>query len=264
MEPDLGALPRVVEPDADGLLRRIAPRIDDGMLREMAAADYDRDTDAHLAHLQSFRSTGQSPSPIAFEPKEVLELIRWSEPDVEDWYPGGSKARGHWMRVFACACLLKMGQETANIGTLEGQNQTVVQFIESIEALNAGLETDAAALLAWCISQLYPVRHAHLDELPFFGVGLLMLCLQADPRPGSESLISLCEWIAQCEALAARQDVTGGGGGRWLLSITTANIHYGKWEKFGARLSAMATTEGSASLKSWLALFGQLLQEPGR
>lgn len=260
MMPDIGAPPRVVEPDAYALLRRVAPRIDDTMLREIAEADYDRDTEAHLAHLRVFRSTGESPSPIAFEPKEVLELIRWSEPEVEDWYPGGSRARGHWMRVFACACLLKMGQETANIGTLDGQNQTLIQFLESIEALDAGLENDAAALLMWGMCQLYPQRAQHYDDLAFFGVGLLALSLSARPRAETAALIALCDWIAQCEQLAAEQAYATSNRGRWLLSVTTSNIHHAKWEQLGRRLVSLARGEPSSELKGWLDLFGALLQ----
>ena len=40
--------------------------------------------------------------------REVLELIRWSEPDDPDWSPGGQGPRGHWMRLFACTVRVRL------------------------------------------------------------------------------------------------------------------------------------------------------------
>ena len=97
----------VFQPQADQLLRQVSRLIDDGMLEEIAAADYGYDVEKHLAHLQLIRDEGSFAVPMRWEPREILELIRWSEPEDPKWKPGAFGERGHWMRAFACTSLLR-------------------------------------------------------------------------------------------------------------------------------------------------------------
>src|SRR5260221_13417688 len=78
-------------------------QIDDGMLAEIAAADYGIDADRHLASLRPIRDTGVVPQFIGWHPAEVLELIRWSDPENPEHKPGSTGRRGHQMRAFSCA-----------------------------------------------------------------------------------------------------------------------------------------------------------------
>ena len=47
------------------------------------------------------------PNPLRWEPREVLELTRWSRPDDPSWRPGSPGLPGHLQRAFACAVLLR-------------------------------------------------------------------------------------------------------------------------------------------------------------
>ncbi|KLU02318.1 hypothetical protein RISK_005384 [Rhodopirellula islandica] len=90
-----------LEPSSDDLLRIVFSNVDESMLREIAAADYGEVFDEHLEQLAVIKS-GKILAPMQWEPKEVLELIRWSEPEDPSWSPGSTGDRGHWMRLFAC------------------------------------------------------------------------------------------------------------------------------------------------------------------
>ena len=97
-----------LDPNESALTPLFEAKIDDGMLREIAAADYGWKADECYALLQPILETGLVAS-NDFNLQEVLELIRWSEPDERDWSPGGQGPRGHWMRLFACTVLVRLG-----------------------------------------------------------------------------------------------------------------------------------------------------------
>lgn len=261
----LPACPRVLASDADALVRLVSERIDDGMLREIAGADYGRDIDQHLAPLLGLRDFGTIPRPLQWEPREVLELIRWSEPDDPEWGPGGHGERGHWMRMFASAQLLRCEFDPANIGqSADGQNQTLAALLVSLKAVGEGLEPAAAALVMWAIEALEGETSAHevrFDEAAFFGTGLLWLIVRGGIAVPEEALLALCEWIAACEAIANRRAHAGYGlpQGPFLLSTTNFNINHSKWRELGGDLaSAPEGTRGEA-VGAWVAVIGRML-----
>ena len=94
---------------ADLLLDIVRRQVDDGMLAEIAAADYGMDMNAHLTELRTIRDQGIVPTPLPWHPGEVLELIRWSNPENPAHKPGSTGRRGHQMRAFACAAILRAG-----------------------------------------------------------------------------------------------------------------------------------------------------------
>src|SRR5262245_7058441 len=93
-------------PNENALTPLFQAEIDEGMLREIAAADYGWKADECYPLLIRILEAGM---PASYDPNlnEVLELIRWSEPEDPAWSPGGYGHRGHWMRLFACAALLR-------------------------------------------------------------------------------------------------------------------------------------------------------------
>jgi hypothetical protein len=230
-------------PDAEGLQRRIAAHVDDGMLAAIAAADYGFGTEANLVRLDALRDSGEMPD---FNAQEVLALTRWAEPDWENW-SGPKGARGHWMRAFACAGLLRAREDEGKWGAL---NDTLGQMLASLDALNAGLEREAAAFLAWRMGQFDCA-----DDGAFFGIGLLWCALRggvADDR----TLVALCEWtVAQEECKPALGDAEAP---RWLLSKA-----YGQrlqtWEIIGAELARMDLSSHSPQARDWIRLIGTSL-----
>jgi len=138
------------EPTPDELLRLVFGRVDESMLHEIAAADYGQDVDEHLEQLHAIKS-GKVLAPMRWEPKEVLELIRWSEPEDPTWSPGSTGDRGHWMRLFSCTVLLRAAADPANEGYFTGEDSTIIQLVDS--AIKLGVSTPRAALkfLCWCM-----------------------------------------------------------------------------------------------------------------
>ncbi len=250
--------PRVVGPDADTLLRLISRHIDDGMLREIAAADYGRDVDLHLPYLTRLRDHGEIPVPLAWEPREVLELIRWSEPDDPEWGPGGHGERGEWMRAFACAGLLRAEFDPANNSErADGQNQTLAGLLMSIRALDAGLESAVPGFVAW----LMEVQPAPPNERAFVGVGLLWSLERSKARVADAALVELCQWISACEAEANSNAHAGYGlpQGPWLLSTTYFNLRHAAWRTIGADLATAEFAGNSSEVRDWVRLIGTLI-----
>src|SRR5215467_1745282 len=93
-------------PSERALMPLFQANIDEEMLREIAEADYGWESDKCYTLLHPMLTSGVVP-PDDFNLREVLELIRWSEPEDANWRPGGHGMRGHWMRLFACTGLVR-------------------------------------------------------------------------------------------------------------------------------------------------------------
>lgn len=159
-------------PSSEELLRLVLQHVNRSMLREIAEADYGEDVDAHLQALEAIHA-GHVPAPMQWEPKEVLELIRWSEPEDPGWKPGSTGKRGHWMRLFACTVLIRAAAEPANDGYFTGEDSTIIQLIDS--AIQLGSDTSLAALKFLC----WRMQYRKLDdwEQSDFAVAILLLAV---------------------------------------------------------------------------------------
>lgn len=160
------------EPTSDRLTRLAAEAVDDSMLREIAEADYGQDAAEHLKQLRAIKN-GAVLAPMEWVPKEVLELIRWSEPEDPSWTPGATGQRGHRMRLFACAALLRAAAEPENDGSFLGEDSTVIQLVDS--ALKLDVKTSRASLqfLGWSMQ----ARKLGDWDQPFFALGVLLLAV---------------------------------------------------------------------------------------
>jgi hypothetical protein len=160
------------KPDGDALLRQLARHVDDQMLAHAAEADY-AGTEDHLAALRRIRDDGIIDRPLRWVPREVLELAQWADPDHPDEWDtrsAFSRPQRHRLRAFCCAALLRAygDVETREI-VHEGYGLALIQLLESLRCLDAGLERETMAALAWLIARLKDDP----TELAFVGVGLL-------------------------------------------------------------------------------------------
>lgn len=221
-------------PSPDALLDLLRPRVDDGMLREIAQADYGMDEDAHLAALLPIRDSGAILAPMGWEPKEVLELIRWSQPEDPEWKPGSTGTRGHLMRAFACAALLRAAAEPASLGYFDGENSTLAQLLESALELGGELPEAAARFLAWRTP-----RMGAQEERPFFAFGLLVLTvLLREGRLADGALAEAADWVVEEEAedRAAPGACLPPNSDGWLLGLTWHDLRSGVWRRLAERL----------------------------
>jgi hypothetical protein len=247
----------VFQPEPDKLLRLISSRIDEAMLQEIAAADYGYDADDHLLHLRRIRDEGSFTIPMRWEPREVLELIRWSQPEDPEWKPGAPGVRGHWMRAFACTALLRAAGEVDNQELREGWNETLIQLIESLNVLGAEFNEPASALLAWLIIRFE--SDADTQNLAFLGVGLLWFGLHHQLPVPDETIVSLSLWIVAREKHARECQWQYDG---WLLGTTNYNQQHAAWKRLGGAFADLDLASRSPAARDWVRLIGNELAEP--
>jgi hypothetical protein len=81
-EPVPQALLTLARPSRDDLLELLTTRVSRLMLEEISANDYGEETTAHLDGIESQLRLDAPLGRLDLCPLEVLELERWSEPDV--------------------------------------------------------------------------------------------------------------------------------------------------------------------------------------
>lgn len=184
---------KLFEPESEGLLRQISQHVDDEVLEQISMADYGEEAEGHLTALRQVRDTGTFPEPMHWCPAEVMELIRWSEPEDPDWKPGQTGELGHWMRAFSCAALLRATREPWNYGDGVGTDSTLIQLVLSLCVLPVDFTLETAKFLAWLLLNSDP--DGSDGQVCAYGVGLFWCALKHPARFADESLISLAQWI---------------------------------------------------------------------
>lgn len=219
-------------PDAALLLARFRGLVDEDMIREISEADYGSDAEEHLAALLKIWREGVLPDQLAWEPREVLELIRWSEPEEPGWKPGATGRRGHLMRGFACTVLLRAIRQPANRPYMEGANETLVQLLDSAQALDENLWPALARLLTWQLPQL-----GDEDDAPFFAFALLLVAL-LDPGLAltDAQWQEIANWVTAEEAAvrAAPFFLEPPHVQQWLYGLSYHDQRTTKWRAVGA------------------------------
>jgi len=170
------------------LLALIADRIDDSMLREIAEADYGMQSDIYLAGLRGLRDLHELPAPDWARGgwnDEVLELVRWSRPEVAGWRPGGEGERGHWMRAFCCTALMLRHPQSIQANADDGGfNQTLAAWLDSIAQLDPILRPAAAELLRWLQQAV-----SSPEDLAFLALAELLIELMRLPIDWDRCLV---------------------------------------------------------------------------
>ncbi len=248
--------PAPIEPHPGLLLAKLARQVDEAMLRDIAEADYAQQANEHYAVLRRMRDEGFVPMP-EWVPQEVLELIRWSQPDQPGWMPGGQGERGHWMRAFCCASLLRMAGEKG-MRPHVSFNETTVALVASLDTLNAGLWAETGALLNWFIDRLAMERDR--GEEPFIGVALLYCALHVAAVP-DPSITALCRWTIDREQEEAFGPMGAANDGGWLHRISHHDQRRETWRTVGRRMASLDLSFRSVELREWVALIATSLAE---
>lgn len=219
------------------LLTLLAPLITDEMLRTIADADYGMNIDAHLAALRRIHA-GEIWAPLAWEPREVLELVRWSEPDDPNshWNPKMMGQTGHRQRSFACTALLLAAALPENRPLLlGGENATIIQLIASLLTLDETMQRAGARLLSARMIDL----DLEADDRPFFALGILLLAATLPDREPAH-LADLAAWVL-AEETRSRDKLTCFApwqqlSDQWLLGLTNFNTCHDRWQTLTVRL----------------------------
>jgi hypothetical protein len=208
-------------------------RVNDSMLRDIAEADYGMDAEEHFKALVKLRDGEKLPVPLRWVPREVLELIRWSEPDKPSCEPGFRDTRGHLMRAFVCTLLLRAAAEPENIDYITGENQTIIQLVKSAIALGNEATEATLSFLCWC----FPLA-SDTCEKPFYAMAILLLqvFLSKHDKNG-EDLLATCDWVINEEAKVRSNDIWGICiSNWWLLGLTFYNQRHQAWESLTRKI----------------------------
>lgn len=244
------------DPDGDVLLRAISAHVTDEMLECISQADYGCDADEHLAALRQFRDTGDLPQNPAWVPMEVLELIRWSEPDDPNWKPSGTGESGHWMRAFSCAAILRAEHEPWNYHYNDGSTcSTVIQLVLSLGSLLVDLSHEAARNFAWLILRSDP--DGTNDSIREYGVALLWFALHLTPKVLDEDLIALAQCVVRrADELNWDPRLKEFPG---VKAMVIGCMKRSEWEIFGVKLAELDLSDRSPELQTWARLIAEQL-----
>jgi hypothetical protein len=244
------------EPDSEGLLREISKHIDDEMLEWISTADYGCRADEHIVALRQVRDAGTFPQEMHWCPMEVLELIRWSEPEDPEWKSGRTGEFGHWMRVFSCAAILRAEHEPYNYSYNDGStDSTVIQMIMSLRALPVDFTSQAVKHLAWLL--LHSDPEGRNDQVRVYGVGLLWFALQIVPTVPDETLISLARWVVRRADELDWKPTAGGWSG--LREMVLNCQKKSAWELLGCEFCNLDLKPRSSDLQVWVEVIGEQL-----
>lgn len=175
-------------PDQRSAVDYLRGLIDEGMLKEIAEADYAQDVAEHLAALKAIWEGGELTELDHWFPMEVLELIRWSEPEDPEWKPGSTGSRGHKTRAFSCAVLLA----TPNF---EPDKETLIQMVDSVALLGPEAREAAARFLVWRLDSL-----GREEDRPFFALALAAIIQSLEDSLSSPMEQELADWVADEES----------------------------------------------------------------
>jgi hypothetical protein len=226
-----------LHPNESALTPLLQANIDDTMLREIAAADYGWKADECYALLQPVLKAGLLPS-YDFDLCEVLELISFSQPDDPKWKPGGRGQRGHWMRLFACTVLVRLGPRYPDrFGRLR---LTLLPMVSSAIELGRSVAQGCGGVLAWRFLG-FPVDDT--EDPPFLALAILLSAVHLESREDCSAwLKELVRWVDDEESRARRarsgQRSSLPSWGAWLSGSTRLRDRAADWRSLAQRILA--------------------------
>jgi hypothetical protein len=231
-------------PSADLLLDLARRQVDDAMLKEIADADHKDDRVRHLAALRQIREQGRIPIPPEWHPGEVLKLISWSDPEHPAHKPGSTGRRGHQMRAFACAALLR--------DRVEGED-TLAQCLASARALGTEMSEAAGRFLTWGI----PLAEGY--ERWLFPLGLLIIATRFQgTRVADRTLGETAAWV-MAEEYEARREM--GPINASDSPPSPFGLSWGFWKPLAIELLENAATVQTADVRSDLKLLATYVRD---
>jgi hypothetical protein len=209
-----------------GLLSETSRWLDATDVLAIACADRGMEVQTNVLALSRIIELQRVPSPLAWSPREVLELTRWDEPNVSQ----NDNVRRHRRRAFASTVLLiAHGDPNSD---LFASDDALIQLIFSLETLGAPLDRQAISLLRWLIP-LFP-EEAFLDRL-YCGMGLLWFGLSSGSNLSLSDLSAVLDWILDAELQTKR-----GEHGVLLTQLRSLSQRHHKWQQLAPMLNARA------------------------
>lgn len=248
-------------PSDMALLDWLAPYADDALLAELARADSGFGERENLRVLKQIRDRRQIPALLKWNPKEALELTRWSEPDEPRERPETSGRRGHLIRAYACAVLLYAADAPEMQDFVYAENDTLVQLLDSVISLGPEAAECTRCFLLWRTLRL----HTHHEETPFFLFALLLLsaALYRPPQDAAD-LVLLAGLVVSEENRARTGEWVMLHSDDWLLGLTCFNQRHEVWIKLAREILTPHVKQFPEPAASMLRGIADRIAPPGR
>jgi hypothetical protein len=263
------------KPDGSALLRRMSTLVDDATLELIADEDPVGGAVRRANHIHALRdirdggpllNSSDFASWDKFYNQDVTELLQFScSGDPEDMGKVLRGRRGHWARAFASAVLLRAQGDEEFRKRVSYGNYPVRVLGESILSLDAGLEPEAMAMLAWFIrlideNKLWEGNES--DWLVFSGLSVLSLAVNSNNAISADTIVELANWlIAEEKRAANEQSSPGKFPHHWLFRATVFDVDRDQWMAIGAKV---ATFKGNSTYGDTVRTIGRNLsgQDP--
>ncbi len=240
-------------PSAALLLDRTRRVIDDAMLMDIAMADYGIGAEDALAVLRPIRNTGIVPRVIPNQLPEVLQLIRWSNPEKPNPPPfrlGPTGIRGHQTRLLACAVLLRGSEELDIDGFENSEESTLAQCLASAGVLGEEMSEAVGCFLSWRLSRTVP------DQPIFFALSFLIIATRLRSKLFSEVILGrIAEWVIGVEAHECKSFAWNPSDPRPIEH----SLYAGFWQPLAVELKAAAAMIQSDEVRTNLQLCALLI-----
>ena len=260
--------PELAEPSEIDLLSWVSNRVTPAMLEEIAQNDRGEEAAEHLAGIRAQLRARAPLGVLPWNPREVLELERWSEPEkaYSDRPPEG--LHGHWKRLLACTILLRnVGHVDATRTALdedffvEASAVTVIQLVRSARVIGGEAPALATRFLLW----LYQAQ-AYAVFRPYAALGVVLLTVHcanlsvprrtrhSKRRPSKPLLVdtaALCSWMVDVEAAARESLGEDARAEVWLFGLD--NFDKSKRHLWTATARSILVTDDARDLLGRLA-----------
>lgn len=246
----------VLKPRQGALLELLASEMSSRLLQQISEADYGCRVRENLEQLRCICKTLIVPEPLQWVPREVLELIRWSRPEQEDWKPGLPGRDGHLIRAFCCTVLVIGGGNKTTREYVDDENSTLAPLVESLLVLGPEYQVAGLSELAW---RLENPPQAWSDE-PFFWLAALLLAAGLRDTVRPDLLPDLSRRVLESERAVREQDWHISEDEQlWLFGLTFFNLRQDIWVGL-ARHLRKAASGLPTSVAAELAQIAELLE----
>lgn len=256
------ALLAAFPPSADLLLDLARQDVDDAMLMDIARADYGYGAVEVMPELRHIRDEGIAPIPIDGMLEEILSLTCFSDPDAParpPFEPGPSGRRGHQIRLFACAVLLRIDAESSSGDASHLGDSALARGLFSANVLGEEMNEALARYLTWRSTRQRDdselLFRSELDP-PIIALGLLILAIRLRAgRLAEPDIGAIAEWVLALESLERRAFPACPMD----LQPPPFSFHAGFWKPFVAEFKDGAESIRDSNIRTDIQLCSLLL-----
>jgi hypothetical protein len=228
----------------DSALDWLRSQVNRKMLEEIA--ENDRGEEAHQ-HMAGIEAQLYAPEPtlglLPWNPREVLELERWSEPDLPTRDLPPTQRHGHLKRALASTILLRNAGHIADPERtseeaffIETSAATLIRLTESALAIGGELPYFTLQFLLW----LYCSQRCAIIR-PFAAFSILLLLTAQHDRFQESDIADVCTWCIAVEEFSRTALGSDVASDAWLIGLSTYEDRNGRreiWADVASRVLA--------------------------